>query len=113
MKYEIEKYQPEAGKLLIKPFKHRTRTVTTIELDEEKNKDKDPLKDEMETMKVTSKAPYEMQLGTIIASGDPLKPVGSVIVYSVKFVKEFDLFKGIFLMSNYDVMGTYLIETNL
>ena len=107
MKYSIENYTPEAGKLLIKPFKHRTRTVTTREMDDEKNEGKDPIKDEMETKMVKSKAPFEMQLGEVVASGDEAKAVGTVIVYSVKFVKEFDLFKGIFLMSNYDVMGTY------
>lgn len=106
MKYEIKDFTPLAGKMLIKPFKHRTRTVTTRELDEEANKDKEP-HDEMETMLVKSKAPFEMQLGEVVASGDSDYPIGTVIVYSVKFVKEFDLFKQLFLMSNYDVMGTY------
>jgi len=109
MKYEIDRYTPIAGKLLVKPLRQRTRTVETIELDEEKNKNKDPLKDEMETKKVKSKAPYEMQLGEVVASGDAQYPVGITIVYSVKFIKEFDLFKQVFLMSNFDVMGVYKI----
>lgn len=110
MKYKIEDYTPMSGKLLIKPFRQRTRTVETIELDEEKNKNKDPLKDEMETKKVKSKAPYEMQLAEVVVSGDPTYPVGTTVVYSVKFVKEFDLFKNVFLVSNYDIMGTYNIQ---
>lgn len=110
MKYEISKYRPISGKLLVKPLRHRTRTVETIELDEEKNKDLDPLKDEMQTMKVKSKAPFEMQLAEVIASGDPAYPVGTTVIYSVKFVKEFDLFKQVFLMSNFDVQGIYEMD---
>ena len=107
MKYEIEKYRPIPGKLLIKPLRPRTRTVETIELDDEKNKDKDPIKDEMETKKVKSKAPYEMQLAEVIASGVDGYEVGSTIVYSLKFVKEFDLFKGALLLSAHDIQGKY------
>ena len=109
MKYEIVNFTPEAGKILIKPFKHRTRTVETIELDEEANKDKEPHEEKV-VKKVKSKAPYEMQLAEVIASGDPKYPLGTVVVYSVKFVKEFDLFKQVFLMSNHDIMGTYKID---
>ena len=107
MKYEIEKYRSPNGKLLIKPLRMRTRTVETIELDEEANKDLDPIKDEMKTKKVKSKAPYEIQLAEVMSSGDATYPVGTVIAYSIKFVKEFDLFKNTFLMSNYDVQGVY------
>lgn len=110
MKYKVEQLTPITNKLLIKPFRHRTRTVETIELDHEKNKDKDPLKDEMETRKVKSKAPFEIQLAEVVATGDPKFPVGTVIAYSVKFVKEFDLFKNILLVNSFDVMGTYEME---
>jgi hypothetical protein len=79
-------------------------------LDDEKNKDKDPLKDEMEVRQVKSKAPYEMQLAEVLSSGDQRYPVGTVIVYSVKFVKEFDLFKKTFLLSNHDVHGVYKMD---
>jgi len=111
MKYEISNYQPKAGKLMVKPLRMRTRTVETIELDQEANEDLDPLKDEMQTKKVKSKAPYEYQLAEVVKSGDEATyPVGSTVVYSVKFVKEFDLFKNMFLMSNLDVMGTYVLD---
>jgi len=110
MKYEISKYQPIEGKLLVEPLRMRTRQVETIELDEEANKDLDPLKDEMQTKKVKSKAPYEMQLAKVVASGDKNFPVGTTIVYSIKFVIEFDLFKKAFLMSNYDVKGYYEMD---
>ena len=112
MKYEISKYHPIAGKLLIKPLRMRTRTVETIELDEEKNKDKDPIKDEMETKKVKSKAPFEIQLAEVVAvpkENTTGYNIGDTIVYSVKFVKEFDLFKGVFLISTYDLQGDYSI----
>ena len=107
MKYEISKYRPIEGKLLVSPLKQRARMVETIELDDEKNKDKDPLKEEMEVKKVKSRAPFEMQLAEVVASGDAKYPVGTIIVYSIKFVKEFDMFKNAFLMSNHDIMGVY------
>lgn len=110
MKYEIDKYHPIEGKLLIKPLRMRKRTVETVELDDEKNKDKDPLKDEMEIKKVKSKAPYEMQLGEIVSvprNNNTGYNIGDIIVYSVKFVKEFDLFKEAFLLSTYDIQGEY------
>ena len=107
MKHEISKYQAPAGKLLIKPLKQRVRMVETRELDHEKNKDKDPIKEEMETKLVKSKAPYEIQLAEVVNSGAPEYPIGSIIVYSIKFAKEFDLFKNTFLLSNYDAMGSY------
>jgi nitrogenase subunit NifH len=107
MKYSVDKYQPPQGKLLIKPLRERSRMVENIVLDDEKNKDKDPLKDEMETKKVKERAPYEVQLATVLASGDPEYPVGCTVVYSMKFVKDFDLFKKVYLVSNYDLYGKY------
>ena len=111
MKYNVEQYQPPKGKLLIKPLKMRSRMVENIVLDEEANKDLDPLKDEVKTKKIKEKAPFEVQLATVIASSDEDYPIGSVVVYSIKFVKEFDLFKAAFLVSNYDLYGKYIIET--
>ena len=110
MKYNVEQYQPINGKLLIKPLRQRARMVEQIVLDEEANKDLDPLKDEMQTKKVKEKAPYEMQLAEVLASGDPAYPVVSTVVFSIKFVKEFDLFKGSLLISNYDIQGSYKME---
>jgi len=110
MKYNVEQYQPINGKLLIKPLKQRARMVENIVLDDEANKDLDPLKDEMQTKRVKEKAPYEMQLATVLASGDTQYPVGSVVVFSIKFVKEFDLFKQALLISNYDIQGSYKMD---
>lgn len=110
MKYEISKYHPIAGKVLIEPMRMRTRTVETIELDEEANKDLDPMKDEMKTKKVKSKAPFEYQLATVVAvpkENNTGYNIGDTIVYSVKFVKEFDLFKKAFLISLHDIFGEY------
>ena len=110
MKYEISKYQAPAGKLLIKPLKQRARMVETRELDHEKNADKDPIKEEMETILVKSKAPYEMQIAEVMASGDTQYPAGTTIVYSIKFAQEFDLFKNTFMIANYDIKGRYIID---
>jgi len=90
MKYNIENYSPLPGKLLIKPLRMRTRTVENIVMDDEKNGDKDPLKDEMETKVIKEKAPWEVQLATVVAVNDAdntLYKIGDTVVYSVKFVK--------------------------
>lgn len=109
----VENYTATDGKLLIRPLPHMKRTVETTEFElKETEEDEDPTKEEAEPeyvpVKVKSKAPYEMQLAEVIASAPNNKyKVGDVIVYSVKFVKEFDLFKEVFLVSEYDLFGIY------
>ncbi len=110
MKYNVEQYTPIAGKLLIKPLRPRTRMVENVELDAEKNKDLVPIKDEMQTKIVKVKAPFEIQLAEVLASGKGCDAqIGDTILYSVKFVKEFDLFKNTLLVSEYDLQGSYEI----
>jgi len=43
----------------------------------------------------------------LLNADNTLYKIGDTVVYSVKFVKEFDLFKGLLLVSNYDLYGTY------
>jgi hypothetical protein len=51
-----------------------------------------------------------MQLAEIVAVSEGSKfKVGDVIVYSIKFVKEFDLFKNTFILSEYDDHGLYKV----
>ena len=109
---KIENYDCQAGKLVVKPLKQMTRTVTTTDFElKEVPEGVDPTSEDYEPeyvpVKKKEKAPYEMQLAEVISTGSDQFPVGSIIVYSIKFVKEFDLFKEAFLMSQHDVMGTY------
>ena len=110
MKFEVNKYNAPSGKLLIKPLRERKRTVTNWIPDDEKNKDKDPVKDEMELKKVTTKAPYEIQLAEVVAvpsTNDTGFNIGDTIVYSIKQAQEFDLFKGTLMVALFDLKGTY------
>jgi len=109
----IDNYTPIGGKLLIKPFKEMKRTVETIEWKEvEQEEDNDPTKDDLpvrEPVKVKSKAPYEVQLAEVVAVGKGVTDykVGDTVVYSVKFVKDFDLFKDTYLVNLHDLYGIY------
>ena len=107
---KIEGFQCPAGKLVVEPFKHMVRTTTITDFEPEPVPEGiDPTKDEYEPqyvpVKKKTKAPYEMQLATVISSGSDQFPKGTIVVYSIKFVKEFDLFKDALLMSQHDVMG--------
>ena len=106
----IENFVCPDGKLIIKPFKHMQRTVETTDFEQvpapEGVDPTDPnYEPEYVPVKKKSKAPYEMQLGEVVASGATQYPIGTTVVYSVKFVKEFDLFKDSLLMSQHDVHG--------
>lgn len=108
----VDKYTAPEGKLLIKPFPHMKRTVTTTEFKlKEREEGEDPTKEdepEYEPYEVKSRAPFEVQLAEVVAVGNNSKyNVGDIIIYSIKFVKEFDLFKDTFLVSDYDLYGKY------
>lgn len=110
---KVENYVAPDGKLLIRPFPHMKRTVEVTDFELKQTEDgEDPTKEdkEPEYVPVTKKerAPYEVQLAEVIATSPTSKfKVGDVIIYSIKFVKEFDLFKETFLMSEYDSYGLY------
>jgi len=111
----VDKYGAPDGKLLIEPFKYMTRTVTTTEFVPIESKEgEDPTKTDeapmMEPKQVKTKAPYEVQLAKVVSAGTGAAyAVGDVVTYSIKFVKEFDLFKDTFLVSGYDLYGKYAL----
>ena len=118
---KVENYTCQAGKLLIKPLKHMVRTVTTTDFEmKEAPEGVDPTSSDYEPeyvpVKKKEKAPYEMQLGEVVSSASEQYLIGSTIVYSIKFAKEFDLFKDTLLLSQHDVMGiidiTAKVENN-
>jgi len=110
---KVENYVAPDGKLLIKPYPHMKRTVEVTDFELRPTEDgEDPTKgdSEPEYIPVTKKerAPYEVQLAEVVAVGSNSKfKVGDTVIYSIKFVKEFDLFKETFLMSEYDSYGIY------
>ena len=118
---DINKYVPIAGKLLIRPYKLMTRMVETTEwvddeeLDQEANSD--PMKGDLpakKPIKVKTKAPWEVQLAEVVAIGENTDyKVGDTVVFSLKYVKDFDLFKDVLLMSAYDLYGKYDTEDTI
>lgn len=112
---DVSNYSAPNGKILIKPFSHMKRTVEVTDFELKPTEDgEDPTKSEGEPeyVPVTKKerAPFECQLAEVISSGSPNYKVGDVVVYSIKFVKAFDLFKETFLASDYDLYGKYNLE---
>lgn len=107
----VENVKPGAGKMILLPFKPMTRKVKNIVPDEEKNADKDPMKDIMEVKEVTLDAPYEVQLAEVLAIDDgyPYK-VGDVVMYTTRFARDFDLFDGTLIASVHDILGKYIIS---
>jgi len=108
----VDNYTAPEGKLLIKPFSHMKRTVEVTDFEIKETEDgEDPTKDTSEPeyvpVKKKERAPFEYQLAEVVAGEAGKYKVGDVVIYSVKFVKEFDLFKQIFLVSAYDLFGKY------
>lgn len=109
----IENYNAPDGKLLIRPHAHMTRTVEVTDFVPKPTEDgEDPTKSDKEPeyvpVKSKSKAPFEIQIAEVVAVSPNSKfKVGDNVIYSIRFVKEFDLFKETFLMSEYDSYGTY------
>ena len=114
----VGNYVAPDGKLLIEPFSHMKRTVEVTDFElkpteegEDPTKADETAEPEYIPVQRKERAPYEIQLAKVVAvSGKSDMKVGDTIIYSVKFVKEFDLFKDIFLMSEYDSYGRYTGE---
>lgn len=109
----IENYQVLDGKLLISPFKQMKFTTEVNDFEPELGKDGKEQLDEqgmplMKRVKKKTQATYEYQLAEVISASPNSKyKSGDTVVYSIKFVKEFDLFKNTFLINEYDVFGLY------
>ena len=107
----VENYEGPEGKLLIKPFPHMKRTVETTEFELKQEEGDDPTKSDKEPeyvpVKRKERAPFECQLAEVISGESGKYKKGDIVVYSIKFVKEFDLFKQVFLVSAYDLYGHY------
>jgi len=109
------KYAPIPGKLLVSKYGEEVMVSRIVkELDEEKNKDKDPRVDIMETKNVEKILPSNFQLALVVAApelGDEFKygryKVGDIIVYKYGGCISFDLDPNLYLMDVYNVVATY------
>ena len=75
-------------------------------LDTEKNKGKDPMKDEMETKVVKKKVKYNTQVARVVARPeDSTIDVGDEIVVDFRGCMELDGYKDLYLIPKYKVIG--------
>jgi hypothetical protein len=93
---------------LVKMYEPRKRTESQVVLDDEKNVGKDPTKDEMERKTVKTKVMYNIQTVEILAI-DPTNncklEVGDIVVVDFRNLREFDLFKGVYIIQVYSIFG--------
>lgn len=94
------------GKVLISPHKEIKVVRTITELDEEKNKGKNPVTDVMETKVIKKKVKANFQLGTVIYSFEDKYKEGSIIAYKPAGAVDFDLIKNSKLVEEYAIIGT-------
>jgi hypothetical protein len=99
------KLNPVQGKILISPYKEIMVTRTITELDEEKNKGKNPVTDVMDTKKVKKKVRANFQLGTVICSFEDKYKEGVIVAYKPAGAVDFDLIKGTKLVEEYAIVG--------
>jgi hypothetical protein len=106
------KYTPVLGKLLVEKYGEEVKITKVIkELDEEKNKDKDPRTDMMETKDVEKELPSNFQLAKVVAV--PVYPegytftykVGDVIAYKYGACLSLDLEKDTYIIDAYQVVA--------
>jgi uncharacterized protein YegJ (DUF2314 family) len=95
------------GRILIRPDKLRTYETTDTVLDEEANKGKNPMLDELKTKRKVLTINYAYQTGVVInvPSNITNMKVGDQIVYRVNNLQEFDLIKGVSMLKSYEVVA--------
>jgi len=109
MKIETSDIVMSQGLALVKLFgKPRTKKEVQFVMDDEKNKGKDPEKDLMERKAVENKVKYNVQTVEIVAI-DPTNvfklEVGDVVLIDYRRLREFDLYKDVYLIPVHETIG--------
>jgi hypothetical protein len=94
-------------KLVVTFDKYRTYSTEYTVLDQEKNKGKDPLKDEMETKVVNKKVKYNHQVAIVVATPDSEKDIvaGDKLLVDFRSCMPIDGYKDLYLITKYNVVG--------
>lgn len=97
------------GRILIHIPSMRKYKAKDIVLDEEKNKGKDPLKDEMEVKEVDKEFNYKYQVGYVVGYSDDVEGInpGDKVLVKVHSLDEFDYMKGVNIIRKYDIVGVF------
>ena len=93
------------NRFLVYVPKIRTYKAKDIVLDDEKNKGKDPIKDEMEVKEIEKEFKYEYQLGIIVGmpDGEDEFKVGDEVLMELKYLKEFDFYKPVNIIQKFNI----------
>ena len=95
--------------ILIRPLRNKTYNQKQVVLDEEKNKDKDPQKDEMETKVINNKVSFEVQKAIVEYVPENIDVAyevrDTVYYYKSRQGVPFRWVKNTFLLKPYDVIG--------
>lgn len=104
---ECQAYIMLDDRLLVHPLELRSYETTDTVLDDEANKGKNPMLDELKTKVETVTINYKYQLAIVVAKSDNVKDieVGDKVVYKISNLIEFDLLPGVSMLKRYEVIA--------
>lgn len=111
---DIEKLTSECSnlvllddRLLVHPLPLRTYETTDTVLDDEANKGKNPMIDELKTIQKVVEINYKYQVAIVLAKSANIKDleIGDKIVYKVSNLIEFDLIPEVSLLKRFEVIA--------
>lgn len=94
-------------RLLVHPLKLRTYETTDTVLDEEANKGKNPMVDELKTMQKVVEINYKYQEAVVLNVSANIKDitVGDTIIYKVSNLLEFDVVPEVSMLKRFEVIA--------
>jgi len=94
-------------RVLVMPLKIRSYKQEDVVLDDEANKGKNPIKDELVTKKQEVTINYSYQKAIVLAKSFNVKDVeiGDTVIYKLSNLIEFDLIKGVSMLKRYEIIG--------
>lgn len=104
---ECQAYKMLDDRLLVHPLELRSYSTTDTVLDDEANKGKNPMLDELQTKQETVTINYKYQLAIVVAKSDNIKDleVGDKVVYKISNLIEFDLIPNVSMLKRFEVIA--------
>lgn len=95
------------GRILVHPLKIRSYQTTDTVLDDEANKGKNPMIDELKTKKKVLTINYAYQKAVVVNVPANITniAVGDTIIYRINNLQDFELVKGVSMLKAYEVIG--------
>ena len=102
---KVKEFELYNNRFLVYTPKIRTYNAKDIILDDEKNKGKDPLNDEMEVKEIQKKFKYEYQVAYIVRVPKEENDfeVGDEVLIEIKNLKEFDFYKPVNIVQKFNI----------